>query len=538
MRKKKTSQKVVIAILSGALLFIPVAIVMATPKRAYAADVTLPDHGVNDGTTNIEANEEMNTNNGIIEVNNGELTHNHGYVERNNNYIEDNTAGATIENNGGEVRTNNGLIVNNTGRVTYVSQGNITNNYGSANYVEGIVENNSGVLDFFRGNVEENSGRVVAIKPYENTIGTNHAGGEVFGSNATINNNYGTVWTSEYLPYGSDSELHITNHYSGTLSVIGSGDDDHLYITNNYSGQAYDSGKVLDTNRFLSVTVENVNNADVTYDRPGFVHNDTDDKEYIQVKKDGQVGIITGSITLTPQEGYKITNEGAQTGTTEKLAYVLSRNTNGSYTVTITNITGHETISPELLHLIISEMEEANDLQEINDGEPIVISDAKIVETPPEDSSSDANTISMKNDFVQLSENSDVATPNFTQEAINSIQAQIQTQVSQSEQTGNPLEILDLYFDKKIDMNPMLIRFLCEKIALAKRCHFNYKDKEYILFIPTFDISDPAYKQGLDMLDKEPAKTAGFLRIEQLFKPLGFAVKIEDDTETDAATQN
>ena len=49
-----------------------------------------------------------------------------------------------------------------------------------------------------------------------------------------------------------------------------------------------------------------------------------------------------------------------------------------------------------------------------------------------------------------------------------------------------------------------------------------------MLFIPAFDLTNPAYPDGLAQLDKEPARTAGFLRIEQIFKPLGFATRIVD----------
>ncbi|MCR4849885.1 MAG: hypothetical protein K5870_01370 [Lachnospiraceae bacterium] len=118
--------------------------------------------------------------------------------------------------------------------------------------------------------------------------------------------------------------------------------------------------------------------------------------------------------------------------------------------------------------------------------------------------------------------------PNYTQESIKGIQAQFNAQISLARQTGSQLTVVDLSFTSRNNMDPGLLSYLCESTPFGKRCHFTYQGRHYVLYIPAFDIADPAYKEGLAMLDKEPARTAGFLRLEQLFKPLGFASTIID----------
>ncbi|MBR4831837.1 MAG: hypothetical protein IKZ97_04345, partial [Butyrivibrio sp.] len=201
-------------------------------------------------------------------------------------------------------------------------------------------------------------------------------------------------------------------------------------------------------------------------------------------------------------------------------------------TSTLINLGGNVTVTPEDLHLLISAIERQNSNSDNNKPQaspkPIIINlDDSITVSKNTDS---GNSGSVRND-------SGVPATIFTQEAINSIQTQIQTQISESNKTGIPLEVLDLYFDKKVDMNPLLIRYLCEQVSLPKRCHFNYKNQHFVLFIPAFDLTNPAYPDGLAQLDKEPARTAGFLRIEQIFKPLGFATRIVEEENADAITQ-
>ncbi|RKM56459.1 hypothetical protein D6853_06640 [Butyrivibrio sp. X503] len=440
----------------------------------------------------------MENNYGTVEYNDGWLNNNFKTVENNNGRISDNESGGIVENN-----NISGSIIQN----------------------DGTVESNSGSISTNDGTVESNSG---SISTNNGTVENNLPGGSVSGSNGSIINNDG----GDVASTGSSSSqfVAITNYYSGTLSVPEN--SSKIKITNNYSDNAYDSGEITDTNRFHSVTVEGANNADVTYSRPEFIHNDYNNKEYLQVKENGAPKSISGSITIKAKNGYKISDEGVMNNEIGQLAYTLNRNTDGSYTVTLMNLNGNVTVTPANLHLIISAIENQNNTPGITGGSttPITITKANIAEVPANNSSSNNASASSNN-------GSGVATPNFTQEAINSIQAQAQAQASLAEQTGTPLQILDIYFDKKIDINPMLIRYLCEQISLPKRCHFNYNDQHYVLFIPAFDISAPAYQDGLDMLDKEPAKTAGFLRIEQLFKPLGFATNIIEEEEAEAVLQ-
>ncbi|MBR4669102.1 MAG: hypothetical protein IKO84_00730 [Butyrivibrio sp.] len=487
-REKKTNKSVVIAL--GALLFIaPITVAMTTPAEAHANGVTIPTPipDITDGERgNVEEGQSLDTNagtvgnnDGSINTNNGTVEENNGYILTNNDHVENNNENSTIENNRGTVRNNSGLI---------------NDNYN-------VVENNNqgGIVKF----TSSGSGTII-----------NNDGGEVLDASSFASNS---------------SDIIINNFYSGTITT---NSDSYIRIINNYSDNEFDPSKIKDTNKFHSLTINDANNANITYSRPEFIHNDHDDKEYVQVKKNGEAKPISGTITISAKDGYKITDDGVRMNEVGQLAYNLTRNTDGSYTVTLMNLNGNVTVTPANLHLIISAIENQNNTPGITGGSttPITITKANIAEAPANNSSSNNASASSNSD-------QGIATPNFTQDAINSIQAQAQTQASLAEQTGTPLQILDIYFDKKIDLNPMLIRYLCEQVSLPKRCHFNYNDQHYVLFIPAFDISAPAYQDGLDMLDKEPAKTAGFLRIEQLFKPLGFATNIIEDEETVAVLQ-
>ena len=104
-------------------------------------------------------------------------------------------------------------------------------------------------------------------------------------------------------------------------------------------------------------------------------------------------------------------------------------------------------------------------------------------------------------------------------------------------QDAASLEVVDIYFKDKIAMSPNMIKYLCESIPVAKRCHFDYQGKEHVLFIPAFDVTAPAYAEGLKTLEKEPSKTAGFYRIKDIFKDLKFDAKIVE-TPVEETTQD
>ncbi len=511
MKKRNNNNPTVVALLSSILLLVPILVSLTTPTKAHASisAQTVPDLVENE-RGNIEEDQIMVNNYGTVENNDGQLNNNFKTVDNNNGKINDNESGGIVEHNNssGSIIQNDGTVESNSGSISE-NNGTVNDNSNDISKNYGYVGNNTGSIHVFGGTIENNKSGIVQ------------------GFGTIINNDGGDVATLG----NSASQIKITNYYSGNLDII-SETDDEIIITNNYSDTAFNSYKISYANKFHSVTVEGANNADVTYSRPEFIHNDYNNKEYVQVKENGAPKSISGSITIKAKNGYKISDEGVMNNEIGQLAYTLNRNTDGSYTVTLMNLNGNVTVTPANLHLIISAIENQNNTPGITGGSttPITITKANIAEVPANNSSSNNASASSNNE-------SGVATPNFTQEAINSIQTQAQAQASLAEQTGTPLQILDIYFDKKIDINPMLIRYLCEQISLPKRCHFNYKDQHYVLFIPAFDISAPAYKDGLDMLDKEPAKTAGFLRIEQLFKPLGFATNIIEEEEAEAVLQ-
>lgn len=389
------------------------------------------------------------------------------------------TGESAVVNSGERMNTNDGVISNNEG--TIVNNNNIVRENESS----GTIINNNGA-------VYSNAGR----------IEYNNASGSVIGDTGSIGVNDGGSVTVDMATLGCTDNTTVTieNYYSGTLTNEWS--NKSLNIVNNYSSTAYDNNdsNITDKNRFHSVTITDADHATTTYDN--FILNNYDNKQYVQVKNNGEAAPITGTFTLKANNGYKITDGGTMINETGVMAYTLNRNNDGSYTVTLQNLNGNISITPADLHLIISAIAANQPNIKINDV-------VNIASNP--NSNADSGTVAV--DYTKL-----------TLDALSS-------QMAASKQLESGIEVVDLYFDKKIDMTPALIKFLCENIPLAKRCHFTYKDQHWILFIPAFDLNAPAYATGLQALDREPAHTAGFLRIEQLFRPLGFATKTVDKTE-------
>ncbi len=163
----------------------PVAGAVAMPLVAYAADYnTTEDVPVdNENHRNLAVGDNLATNTGIIHENNGT--------------IEVNMPGASVEENNNVVEDNYGDVDNsNTGRVEtnhvggQVHDGNVTDNYGTADSSVNVENNYAGATVSGNDNIVTNNwGTVTGVNQVTNNMGT------VTGETVNVANNYagGTV---------------------------------------------------------------------------------------------------------------------------------------------------------------------------------------------------------------------------------------------------------------------------------------------------------------------------------------------------------
>lgn len=60
---------------------------------------------------------------------------------------------------------------------------------------------------------------------------------------------------------------------------------------------------------------------------------------------------------------------------------------------------------------------------------------------------------------------------------------------------------------------------------VAKRYYFTYNRQRFALYVPVIDMTSMAYLQCLALLEAEPGKQAGLIRLSQLFAPLGVTLE-------------
>ncbi|WP_147367778.1 hypothetical protein [Butyrivibrio sp. X503] len=532
-RSKYVSKKLAVVLLSAALGVTPVAASVVMPVSAFAAEV--PDTEEDEAILELENGDTMENNNGKIVTNDGELENNNGVVEENtwviennNGTVDENLGFITNNNEEGTVAVNNKQITNNYGHVA-TNNLEITNNYGvvedntnfiSANY-EGVVYENHGAVGMLGGHIIDNYGQVVMV---DGDITNNREGGEVLGGsiytsddrigNGSILLNIGGTVYSGFKP---EDIITIDNYYYGTLSnevVAESGTTNlngTIRIINSY-GQEADTNKDFVTvdNQYHAILVNGADNIDVSFN--GFTEDEVNKFQYVKTAESGSPIEIAGTITLKAKDGYAISDNGQLSGNYAGLGYGLSKNDDGSYTLYISSLNATVAFTPDVLNLIVSQI--SNEYGEVKD---VVVNKGG--------SSSDDRS-------ENTAEPSAPAIVNFNDIAIKSIADQVQAQMNAAGQDAASLEVVDIYFKDKISMTPDVIKYLCEKVPVAKRCHFDYQGAEWVMTIPAFDTTSPAYAEGLEVLDKEPSKTAGFLRIKDIFAALKFDAKaVEAQTE-------
>ena len=539
-RKEFISKKLAILLMAVALVVGPVGAGLAVQDDVYAAEeVQLPEGytQINDNPTNITVDvisedEYMKSNDGTVNTNNGALEINTGDVWVNNGELYDNkhvdvADYGWVEDNNGGIYYNHAQVFNNN------ESGQIGKNDGDIYTNKGIV-----VINDYNRSIGENEGTV--LKNYGwvyNSAGTIDAnagvvlGSSLFGSSqpsiGTVNDFYGG-----YLVNGSGENdvLTVNNFYGGTIDTVNEGIVEDvvgaqyrlayprlgtIVIEKSYADDEFeDVDHVVIKDQYHSVDVYDANNIEVNY-------NNFDDKKYTQTKEDGQSIPVEGTLTLKGTNGYALVDDGCLSDTLDKVSFSLNKNDDGSYTVSLSSLTGNVQLTPEQLHLLLTAIS-GDDGANINVDSVKVKIDETIAVGGGSDNGSD-------NKAVAEPEAATPAGTVITQNTINDISDQVQKQMSAQGNDQAAPEVIDIYFGDKIDCNPDIIKYLCEKIPVAKRCHYDYKDQEYVMYIPAFDLVAPAYTEGLETLSKEPGKTAGFLRITQIFEKVGFATKVVEE---------
>ena len=416
---------------------------------------------------NAEATVEYNRNGGTV-------TNNYGTVTENMSALGNRPAG-TVTNNesGGVVHSNNGLVENNKSGATVWSNSRV-----------GIVTTNSGTVDHNYG-----------------TIVTNDTNGFVNTNNGTITNNSGAVWNQF-----SDGTIEV-NTQNGTVGSVWNGE------------QGYSSGTVKLNNGTVNnnasgVVIANqggtVNGGTVQFDLEGggrFTNLVNDAKVVWEIVSDfweDLSGSAAAGTTYVVEdnngdiEHFWLWDQGSLVLSAADRTKIISGVTlTSGNNVTITdNHNGTWTISGLGENI---EIEVAFD----DRGNPVPVA----VRTVTEDTETGSNRAT-----------SDIALAAGTVVTAAQINAMIESALA-----ANPnATVLDLDLGNDPSFTADTLIALCEKSSVAKRCHFTHNGIKSILFIPVIDPTSAAYQQCKALLDLEPGKQAGPIRLSQLFKPVGF----------------
>lgn len=104
------------------------------------------------------------------------------------------------------------------------------------------------------------------------------------------------------------------------------------------------------------------------------------------------------------------------------------------------------------------------------------------------------------------------------------ILAQAREQLAAQEGVDAASKVVELSFDRNINLSLSDVMTLCSEIPAYKKCLFAYEGEKYVMEIPMFDTGSTEYAQAKEALSKEPGKRADFREVARIFKDLGVAV--------------
>ena len=418
-----------------------------------------------------------------IDTNEGTVVVNYGTIN-NNGELGNNG----LPNGTGNVSTNNGIIEHNYHNVvSNSSAGRINDNYGS------VTEENFGVITNNYNTVSANRNKI------ENNFGT-------VSANITSSVSYSAV---------------VVNNYGGTVTNIV--DPNH---TENIATV---------TNQFYSVEVTGLDNASADYGT-GFTEKVVDlqgnTKQFVQVTSN-QTAIenASGTVTITANENYEISGDNVETANGVGFSYSVTRQENGSYVVVVSALTQNVTVSAETLGLVIRAIEN-NVNNEDNVGVPNVVVQVDNSIRVTADSTSD---IRSNDNTASVSEFKNADQGVIT---LGDLIAML-SQLDLSSGTA------DLNFGTKTNMSGDVMDYLCKNAKTTINCRFTHNGSEWTLIIPKIDTDSEEYKACMASLALEPGGTAGFIKIQQLFAPVGVQIKnslteqnVLFESDTDAITHD
>lgn len=373
--------------------------------------------------------------------------------------------GVTVHIADVEVHTNGGYI-------DHVNEGvSIRTNSRNGTVItnEGSVYTNAGEVSNNHGDVGGNNSYAIVAVNYDDGLVGGVSGSRTDGNNGRVVDNFGAVFNNEN---GIVEINHGGTVDGGTISMnLGEG---------TLTG---DVNVIKQMWKVVSDVWDNLTTADGTAGDT-FVENDSngDFKDFWLLEE--------GAVTLSSSDNTKI---------------ISGLTTNGDATIT-DNGNGTWTISGISENIVI-------DVVFDDAGNPVPIRIRQVTETA-EDTGSGSN-------------NADVAAVSATFTAAQ-IQSMIESAMAESlaKANGAPVTIIDLYFGNDPSLTADAVVALCTG-SVAKRCHFTHNGQNFVLFVPVIDTTSVTFQQCLALLDEEPGKQAGPIRLSQILAPVGTGLSQE-----------
>ncbi len=373
--------------------------------------------------------------------------------------------GATVHIADVEVHSNSGYI-------DHVNEGvsiRVNHRFGTVITNEGSVYTNAGEVSNNHGDVGSNQSYAIVAVNYDDGLVGGVSGSRTDGNNGQVVDNFGAVFNNE----------------NGIVEINHGGAVDGGTINMNL-GEGTLTGDVNVIKQMWKVVSDvwdNLTTADGTAGDT-FVENDSngDFKDFWLWEN--------GSVTLSASDNTKI---------------ISGLTTNGDATIT-DNGNGTWTISGISENIVIDVVfDEA--------GNPVPIAVRKVIENE-EDTGSGNNT-------------ADTALVSATFTAAQ-IQSMIESALADSlaRANGAPVTVIDLYLGNDPSLTADAVVALCSG-SVAKRCHFTHNGQKFVLFVPVIDTTSVTFQQCLALLDAEPGKQAGPIRLSQILAPVGTGLSQE-----------
>ena len=346
------------------------------------------------------------------------------------------------------------------------------------------------------------------------TVGENLSPASISANEGTVEKNYGTVrenYNRISENYNSVNKNLDTGYVGNALGGVvttnyGTVGGNNGTVENNYT---YYTGSMIKgtvaagvsvTNQYYEVKVPDVENGAAALS--DFIHNTqaVPGSDLTFLKSTG-----TGTITFTANDDYEIVGDTVDNCQGTGFVYSVAQS-NGVFTVTLSSVTDAITITPQALNLVIQAIQQQNP----------DVPDNVIIRVAPS---------------VQISEDDTRSNRAATETAPatgNVITAAQISEMIESALAANPTEtVLDVDLGNDPSLTADSLIALCEKNNVAKRCHFTHNGMKFVLFVPVVDPTSATYQQCKALLDAEPGKQAGPIRLSQLFAPVGFSLSGE-----------